>query len=235
MRRGVLAGTLVLFLAWFLVKALPFLTDGRPATWATPTSTPFSGDQLAPVTVPAGGRICVSGMPWAPDARYVQLRVLPGVRGRSPALDVLATAPGYRAAATIPAGLPQNADAIAKIDPAPREVTGSLCVTNRGTTKLGFYGVLEKGRLAAPVEVTVDGRPSADRQLSVTLLTNPSQSLLGRFDDVLDHVAAFRPVGPWLVWLLALALMLGTPLALALTLAAAVGEDERDDDAPEAP
>jgi hypothetical protein len=230
MHRGVLAGALVLFLAWFLVKGIPFLTEGRPATWATPTSTPSSGDQIAPVTVGAGGRICVGGMPWGPDARYVELRVQPGVHAMAPAIDLVATAPGYRATATVPAGLKQNAEAIAKIAPASHEVTGTLCVVPRA--KLSLYGVLKQGRLAAPVAVTLDGRRVADRQLSVTLLTNPSQSLLGRFGDALDHVAAFRPVGRWFVWLVALALVLGTPVALAFALAEAAAEDDEPEESP---
>jgi hypothetical protein len=229
MRRRLVIGVLAAFAAWFLVKAVPYLTEGRPAVWATPTSEPYTAAQLSPVTVPARRQVCVDGMPWAPDARYVQLRVLPGVRpARAPELGVEATGPGYRATGTVPAGLRQNDQAIARIAPAPRELSGRLCVTNRGARALALYGVGRQGRLAAPVEMTVAGREVADRQLSVTLLSNPDQSLIGRMGDVLDHVAAFRPIGTWIVWLVLAALLVGVPagVAVALGKAAALDDDQ---------
>jgi hypothetical protein len=232
MRRRLVIGVLVAFGAWFLVKAVPYLTEGRPAIWATPTSEPYTAALLQPVTVPARGQVCVDGVPWSPDAKYVQLRVLPGVRpAQTPELGVEATGPGYRATGTVPAGLRQNDQAIAKITPAPRELSGRLCVTNRGARPLALYGVGKQGRLAAPVKVTVAGRELPDRQLSVTLLSSPNQSLLGRMGDVTSHVAAFRPVGAWVVWLLLVALLIGVPVAVAVALGKAAA---LDDDQPSA-
>jgi hypothetical protein len=224
--RRVVGATLLVLLAWFVVKGVPFLTKDRPAIWATPTSEAFDAAQLAPVTVPArGGRVCVDGIPWAPEAKYVQLRVLPGVKATTPPIDVVAAAPGYHATATIPAGLPQNAQALAKLTPAPREVTGSLCAINRGPRPLALYGVAKAGRLEAPVKVTIDGNPLPDRQLTVTLLSNPSQSPLARLGDIFSHIAAWRPWGAWAVWIVALLLLLGTPVALAIALGRAAEAD----------
>jgi hypothetical protein len=230
MRRGLLVGTLALLAAWFLVKAVPFLTEGRPAVWATPTSRPFSAQQLFPVAVPAGRRACVTGMPWGPQARYVQLEVLPGVRNRTPPLTVEASGPGYRASGAIAGGLKQNAKGVARIAAAPRELTGSVCVLNRGTRPLELFGVSTQGRQVAPVRMTVAGRDVKDRQLSITLLSNPDQSLIARMGDVLGHVAGFRPVGTWVVWILLLLLLLATPagVALALSRAGAMDDDDQE-------
>jgi hypothetical protein len=226
MRKSLLVAALGIFAVWFLVKGLPFLLHDRPAIWQTPTSTPQTAADLLPVTATPGGQLCVDGMPWAPQARYVQVTLLPGVHRTAPAVDVVASAPGYRATGRIPAGLRQNAKAYVKIAPAPREVNGTLCLVNRGARPLAFYGVPRNGRLPAPVKVTLDGVPFADRQVSVTLLTNPSQPILGRLGDILDHVAAFRPLAAWEVWLLALALVLGTPVAVAVALARAGALDD---------
>jgi hypothetical protein len=229
----VLIGTLVLFAAWFVVKAVPFLTEGRPAIWATPTSSPFSAGQLVPVAVPAGERVCITGMPWGPQARYVELQMLPGVRARTPPVAVEATGPGgYRATGTIAAGLRQNEKGVARIAAAPDEVTGTLCATNRGRRALSLYGVPKQGRFVVPgVRMTVAGEPVLDRQLSVTLLSSPDQSLIGRMGDVLWHAAAWRPIGTWALWILMALLLVGTPVAVAVALARAAADDDQDESA----
>jgi hypothetical protein len=227
MRKGVLAGALVLFLAWFLWKGLPFLRADRPAIWATPTVQPTDPSLLFPVRVPGGARVCVDGMPWGPQARVVQVTLLPG-RRPSPELRVEARAPGYVARGTIAAGLGDNQPGGARITPAPREVTGTLCIRNTGRHTVGFYGVPAGGRTGAPVTVTIDGKKVADRQISVTLLSSPAQSMLSRFGDLIDHAAAWRPLASWTVWLLALALLIGTPIGVAVALARAGAlDDER--------
>jgi GAF domain-containing protein len=236
MRRGILAGFLGLFLVWFLVAGLAYLLKSRPAIWATPTSEPYDVGQLTPIAVPGHGRICVDGMPWAPEARFVQLRVLPGPKGRTPAIGVEATGPGgYRAEAEIPAGLLQNARATAPIRPAGKQITGTLCVTNEGTRPTSFYGVPTADRLGAPVKVTLNGSAVADRQLSVTLLQSGDKSILGRLGTVLSHVAAFRPVGAWMVWILLALLLVGAPVGVALALARASAEDDEAATAAPAP
>lgn len=228
MRRGVLIGTLGLFLVFFLWKAVPFLTKGRPATWATPTSTPLAEDQLVPITIPAGQQVCATGMPWGPQARYVQIQVLPGVHKTAPAVGIEATGPGgYRATGEIAAGLKQNDKAIGRINAAPKEITGEVCFTNRGSAPLDIFGVPRTGRFVAPtVEVKVDGKPLIDRQPSITLLSNPDQALIARMGDVLWHAAAWRPIGTWALWILLALLLVGTPVGVAFALAKAAGADD---------
>jgi hypothetical protein len=227
MRRGILAGFLALFAVWLLTAGLAYLLKSRPAIWATPTSEAYDVAQLTPIAVPGHQQICLDGMPWAPEARFVQVRVLPGLRARTPAIGIAARGPGYRADAVIPGGLAQNARATAAIRPASKEIDGTLCVTNRGARPLSFYGVPTADRLGAPVTVTVGGKPLIDRQLSVTLLQSHDKAILGRLGTVLSHVATFRPVGTWLVWILLALVLFGAPVAVALALArASVADDE---------
>jgi hypothetical protein len=127
-------------------------------------------------------------------------------------------------------GLKDRGVGTAQLTPAAREVSGTFCLRNTGARTIGFFGVPSGGRTGAnPVKVTVNGRPVRRQQLSVTLLSNPSQSLLGRMGDVLDHAAAFRPVSTWMLWLLLLLLLIGAPVALALALARAVAADDPRD------
>lgn len=226
MRKAILAGFLALFAVWLLTAGLAYLLKARPAIWATPTSEPYDAPQLTPIAVPGHQRLCLDGMPWAPQARFVQVRVLPGLRAQTPAIGIAARGPGYRADAIIPGGLAQNARATAAIRPAPREIDGTLCVTNRGAKPLSFYGVPTAGRLGAPVTVTVGGKPVVDRQPSVTLLQSHDKAILGRLGTVLDQVATFRPVGAWLVWILLALALFGAPVAVALALARAAAADD---------
>jgi hypothetical protein len=126
----------------------------------------------------------------------------------------------------VPAGLPRDGRAIARIAPAAREVYGTLCVTNRGDAPLDLYGVPRNGRYYAPSTITVDGHEIADRQLSVLLLSNPHQSIGARLGDVMSHVAAFRPLSSWMAWIVLGLLLAGTPVAVAVALARAAEEDE---------
>jgi hypothetical protein len=226
MRDRVVAATLILFAAWFVVRGVPFLGRGRPAVWATPTSEAYDRGQIVPVTVPGGGRVCATQMPWGPRARFVEVRVRPAAGTPAPALAYEATAPGgYRATGSVPAGLPRDGRAIAEIAPAPREVFGTLCVVNRGTAPLDLYGVPRSGRFASASTITVGGRKLEDRDLSILLLSNPHQSIAARLGDVLGNVAAFRPAGPWLVWALFALALLGVPVAVATAVARAARAD----------
>lgn len=228
MRKGLLIGVLVLFGAWFLVKPLKFLTADRPATWQTPTVQPLDPSVLFPVRVPGGGQVCTDGMLWAPQARVVLMTVLPGKRS-TPELRVEARGAGYVARGRIAPGFIDNQPVTARLTPAPREVPGTLCVRNTGRFAVSLYGVPSGGRQAAKVTTTVDGKIVPDRQLSVTLLASGSASILSRLGDVIDHVAAFRPVSPWFVWLLLIALLIGTPVAVAVALARAGALDDEAD------
>jgi hypothetical protein len=225
MRRGLFAGVLVLFALWFVVKALPFLSDGRPATYATPTVQPTDPSALVPVVLKGGQTACTDQIPYGPDARYVQFTLTGSKRPASP-ITVVASAPGYRAQAQLPAGTPGDVLQTVPIRPAPRSVSGgTLCLTNDGRHQVAFYGI-NPGRGSSPSTTVVAGKP-VPQELSLTLLTHSSQGLGARFGTLASHIAAFRPFTGWEVWLLGLLVVLGVPVAVAFALARAA-----DDDAP---
>jgi hypothetical protein len=222
MRKRLLAGFLVLFAVWFAYKALPFLRDGRAATYATPTVQPTDPAALAPVVVKGGQTACTDQIPFGPDARYVQFTLTGSKRPASP-ITVVARAPGYRAQAQLPAGTPGDVLQTVPITPAPRGVSGTLCLTNDGRHQVAFYGI-NPGRGSSPSTTLVDDKP-VPQELSLTLLTHPSQGLGARLGTLASHIAAFRPLTGWEVWLLGLLAVLGVPVAVAVALARAAGDD----------
>jgi hypothetical protein len=218
--------TLLAFVAWGAWRVVPFLHSKPAEIYATPTTQPTGSASLAPVPVPGkGGQACVNNIAYGPGAKYVFITVQ-SAKYRAGALTIDARAPGYSASVQQPAGL-QGGDlpVIVKIAPATREVDGgTLCVRNHGRHRVGLYGI-PPGRGSSPTTTTVDGHP-VTQQLSVTLLTSPSASLGSRLGTIFDHAAAFRPVTGWEIWVLALLVGIGAPIALALALAGAVAEDE---------
>jgi hypothetical protein len=225
MRKAMVIGALELFAVWFVWKAVPFLDRGRPAIYATPTVQPSDPSVLAPIAVKGGKRVCTTAIPWGPDARYVQFTLLGNRRRPNPAIDVVASGPGYRATAHLPPGAPGDQLQTLAIEPARQGAAdGSLCLTNTGRHQVKFYGIAP-GRGSGPSTTTVDGR-EIDPELSVTLLTHPSQSLAGRLGTLSSHIAAFRPLTGWEVFLLGLLAVLGVPAAVAFVLARAAALDD---------
>jgi hypothetical protein len=111
------------------------------------------------------------------------------------------------------------------ITPAPTEIpNGSLCVVNEGRHQVKLYGI-NQGRGSSPSVTTVDDKP-IDQELSVTVLTHPSQSLTSRLGTIASHIAAFRPLTCWEVFLLGLLAVFGLPVAVGVALARAAAEDE---------
>jgi hypothetical protein len=71
----------------------------------------------------------------------------------------------------------------------------------------------------------VNGKP-IPQELSVSLLTHPSQSLTARLGTIASHIAAFRPLTGWQVFLLGLLAVFGVPVAVGVALARAAAEDD---------
>src|SRR4051812_14281500 len=130
MRRAMIIGAIALFAAWFVWKAVPFLDRDRPATYATPTVQPSDPSALAPIAVKGRKIVCTTAMPWGPDARYVQFTLLGNRRRPNPAIDVVASGPGYRATAHLPAGAAGDQLQTVAITPAEHAIAdGTLCLT----------------------------------------------------------------------------------------------------------
>jgi hypothetical protein len=224
MRRGLLAGVLVLFALWFVVRAVPFLDRERPATYATPTIQPTDPASLAPIAVKGGQSVCADQIPWGPDARYVQF-TLTGSKWSTSPLGIVATGPGYRATARLPDGTAGDVQQTVAITPARTIIpNGTLCIVNEGRHQIKLYGI-NPGRGSSPSTTKVDGKP-IDQELSITVLTSLSQSLTARLGTIASHIAAFRPLTGWQVFLLGLLAAFGVPVAVGVALARAAAEDD---------
>jgi hypothetical protein len=224
MRKTPLIVVLVAFALWFVWKGLPFLDGAQPEIYSTPTVQPQNAAELGNVGVPRGQQVCADQLDFGPGARYVLVTVL----SDKPAgpLRFAVRAPGYAADATAPAGATSGQQVIVPIRAASKDVAnGTLCITNLGKRKVGFYSVGAPGPQATPSTTTVAGKPVA-LDLSITLLTSPSRSFGSRLGTILGHTAAFNPLKGWVVWILLLLVLIGAPLAVGAALARADAEDD---------
>lgn len=205
--------------------ALGYLDAPRADIWATPTPQPDQAAPLVPVKVPPGRTVCVDNVPFGPEARYVWVTPLPGGVTKRP-IDVVARAPGYVAKAQIPAGTFDNQPAYVRLRPTARtERSGSLCLTPNERHAVSFYGVPSLGRIQSRSVTTIDD-VQAPATLSVTVLTGISSPINSRLDTLTARIAAFRPGGTWLIWILGLLVVFGAPAAIACALGRAIDDDE---------
>lgn len=223
MRKRVLALVVVAFAGWFAWKALPFLRVAQPAVWETPTVSPGGPAPLQAFTAKGGQHVCIDHVDFGPQARWVQIGIQAS-RFPAPAIRVEARAPGYRAVSRIPAGAAAGSTPLVALRPAAHDAgDGTLCLVPEGRHTMAFMGTT-LGRNSSPSTTTVDGQ-AIGGQISVTLLSSPAQSMGSRLGDLAAHLAGFRPVTGWEVFLLGLLVVLGAPLLVGVALARAAAQD----------
>ena len=210
----------VVFLVVFTVVAAvffgPFLVRNRFLVANTPVPPP--GTSVTPVVLEPGSRACAEQVTF--DERGDLVQLVPLQEGRpGPPLALTLDAPGYRARATVPGGYRGNAPVRVRIDPPAKAVIGTLCVRNSGRATTQLVGTNEF-RTGGRSAVKLDGQPI------------PTDFALAFYESEPGRVALILPrivqraaqnhgalVGPWLVWPLLIAFVIGIPLLCARAIA----------------
>lgn len=210
---------LVVFAVVTAALVVPFAREERRLPTAVPQPSPLFGADL--LEVPAGAEACLRNITLGARTGAAELKV--ATYGR-PAVPFTVTV-AWPEAATIarqPATYEDNVVISLPVVRRPgRDVRGSACVRNEGSRRMALYAAGDRTRRTAVS--TVDGRRERVA-FQLALYERAPASLAARAPDVAERMATFRPVAPWVVWLLAGLVLLGVPLALA----AALGRDEHD-------
>lgn len=216
MKRPALAG-LALTLVAGLAVLVPAATRERVVFSSTPSPPPLF--VLTLLELAPGNTACTEGIVLATDAERVRLTVsAPGGADAVP-FALRLTGAGYGSAGTVRDYVAAGGAVEVGIEPPPRTLPATLCVTNLGTRALAL-GATAESRTASRTTTAIDGKPSPVDP-TIQFLRSERQSFASLLPTLVDRAATFKPgwAAPWLFWTLAGLLVLGLPLGVAAALA----------------
>jgi hypothetical protein len=236
-----LAAALILLgaLIWFL----PYLTHKREviASVAAPSTVALAEKQhpvgtsllLTEFRVAPRQQACMGSVAVTPNSRSAVFSIRPvgsGAQG-GPRLELVLSAPGYHATSLLAGGYFEGSVAVPLVPP-DHALIASACFVNRGRSAALLDGTREPRALSRSTtsigSTTSIAGPGVVGDIAVEFLDSPRRSLLGRLGEVFGHVSVLtdRLVPVWLVWLLAVLVALGVPLAVLTALYLALRADE---------
>jgi len=222
-----LLGALALF--------LPYATRKRPLVAGVPAPPlslgrgQFASNPVArQLVVRAHGQACMDNVTIEPQAGLVEFGVEPANGGSSggPPVEVAFRAPGYRASGEVPAGY-LGASRVAVSFTAPEHaVIGTACFIDKGSSAIVLEGTYQAETTYRSL-TTVNGK-HVGGQVALTFLGEQRRRLIDRLGEVFGHVSVLtdRLVPVWLVWLLAVLVVLGVPFCVLGALWFALDADQ---------
>ena len=218
---GVAAGLLVLVVL-VLAFVRPFAIWPREVSEGTATPTARFANVEVPVR--AGGEACVADVTISARARGAHFQAV-GPQGRAgPPFDVSVTGPGYRSESRIPPGWgPDQTRLSAPIEPPDESLRGTVCIRNTGTRRAKLFATNEVV-ISNRVSSTIDGEASP-AEISLTFTRRRDVPIADRPGLLFQRATMFGPFGPWVAWLLAIALTVGAPLLVLWAVFAAGRRD----------
>jgi len=194
---------------------VPALLRDRELVASTPSPRPLF--DVTPLELSPNQPLCISDVTIPPDARQVRFQVITGGTP-GPAIGVTLRAAGYSQAVTVPAGYADETTLSPSMEPPSSARLGEVCLTQQGSAPVSLTGTLEDRTQSRPAG-RIDGRRvRADTYLA--FYGGRSASALSQTGAIIDRMSAFRPgiVVPWLVWALALLVVVGVPAGVVWAL-----------------
>lgn len=206
MRRAALAGGLIVLLLGALFAAAPFLTRDRDLLSATPQPSPLNA--VAAVGLRGGEQACLDQA--VIDERSEQARFSVGTFGRRPPpLRLTIRGRGYAETARIGSADYRDSEPLAVGLRAPAAALAvRICIRNEGRRTIALSA--SNDRTQSRSATTVDGR-RVPANIVIAFAERRPASLLEHVPVMLRRMTAFRPVGEWLLWPLAILFALGVP------------------------
>ena len=219
--RGVLAVAGALIVA-VVVLTIAWAVKERPFTASIPQAPPL--DEVALVRLPAGGEVCERGITILPRSQVAEIRI--GTRGAPPVpLTYAVSGRGYRTSGTVEPTWVDNALIPIALDPPDRPVHGTFCVRNDGRRSVDLYGAGGKSQTSA---VTESGGRRLPANVVLALRERNAATVASRTGQLADRASAFRPPGPVVLWLLAILVVAGVPLAVGWAMWRATAADQEN-------
>jgi hypothetical protein len=222
MRSRVVLGALAAFAVLAAILWIPWATDKRPIIASTPVPPPVFG--VTPAAVPAGATACMTNVTFYERTQIAEIGVT--TKGRGPALDITASASGYRSTARVPGGYTSNPALRFTLTPPGKPVLGRLCIRNTGRSAISLNGTEELSTMGRPSLVINGAAQPMDAKL--VFYDKRRVSYASRLSEIFRHAALFTPpfLSAAVLILLGLIALVGIPVAMAKALAVAWSEDD---------
>jgi len=228
-RRAALLAALgaILVLAGALIWFRPFLTRITPQPTAD-VPTPSALLAVTEFAVPAHQQACMQSVSVEPNSSIAdfQLRPAKATKAGGPPVQLILTAPGYRATVNVPGGYPGGGVTLPLSATPPHPVIAQACFLNRGTSTVLLDGTSEP-RTVARSTTFIEGHTVVG-DIALTFLSAQPSSLLDELDHAFGHASDLTDqlVPVWLIWILSVLIAFGVPLSvLAAFYLALAGED----------
>jgi hypothetical protein len=219
-------GPLLVFAAVLAVAALAALHSlTRPREVISSTPSAYTGPTV-PLPLAAKAQACVGVVTFDTDSQIARFGATAPAGGAAPELVVTARADdgGYRYERRVAGGWTGQRQLDVPLIPPRSAVFGTLCIRNAGAHPIDLVGSLD-GRAYSRPHVEIDGH-SIETELQLRLLADGHHSVLSRLGRVTTHAATLKPFGGWWFWVLALALLAFTPIAVWKAIRAGLTEEE---------
>jgi hypothetical protein len=215
----------VLILAGALIWYRPYLTKPAPTISEVPAPSALFAVSEFPVS--PGKQACMNSVAITPTSRVAAFLLRPARQtpAGGPPVELVLSAPGYRATLHVPGGYPGGSVAL-PIAPPSRAELGTACFVNRGKRTVLLDGTTEP-RTVSRSHVVLDGHATAG-DVALTFYESGSHSLLGHLGEMFDHASNLtdRLIPVWLIWLLAVLVAFGVPAGIIAAFYLSLREDE---------
>lgn len=216
----------VLIVAGALIWFRPYLTVKRPAVSEVPA--PAALFALTEFPLAPHGQACMGSVGINSTSRIAEFHLRPAkaTPAGGPPVELVLSAPGYRATLHVPGGYPGGSVALPIAAPK-RATVGTACFVNRGRTTVLLDGTTEP-RTVSRSAVSVNGR-STPGDIALAFTDNQPHPLLDRLGEVFGHASNLtdRLIPVWLIWAIAVIVAFGVPAGMVLAFYRGLREDEQ--------
>jgi hypothetical protein len=213
----------MLLLAGALIWFLPYLTEGRRSVAEIPS--PPALKTVSEFALAPGQQACMSYLAVTPNSRVAKFRVRAVTARGGPPIELRLSAFRYETRAHLAGGYTTGGATLPIVAPS-HALLGEACFVNRGKVTALLDGTTEP-RTVSRSATRIDGRPVVG-DIAIEFLDTRRPSLLDRTGEMFGHVANLTDnlVPVWLIWVLAVLVVLGVPIGTMAAFYAAIEEDD---------
>ena len=213
---GVVIATVALLVAT-VVLTVAWATKERRFVASAPQPPPLYETEF--VTIHGGDSACMEEATSTPRGNLVQIRV--STNGRPPEpLSIRVTDMGsYTTTGEFPRRYRDNDVLSARIKPPPRPLHTRVCIKNEGNAPVDIFAAGDESPTLDAAIFDPRGR-DIDYIPVIRFLESDRTTIAANATDIADEITVFRPpwVVTWLLWPLAVLLVVGLPLGIGVSL-----------------